>query len=234
MRKGYGQFCPLAMAAEFFCTRWTVLILRELMLGSCTFNDIGRGVSRMSRTLLSTRLKELTERGVLARYATAGSQRVEYRLTPAGQALGQIVFALADWSQEWLQEAPALIDIDTDHLLWSLRRSARPLPALPEPFVTHIHFSDQPDNRRNAWLVFKGGAVDLCIVDHDFDVHVQIEASAADLTRVYMGWMDLERAVAERRVIFRGDARCIALAPQWLGRSRLAGINKQPPALRVQ
>ena len=51
MKSGYGEFCPIAKASEVFATRWTPLVLRELMLGAHSFNDIHRGVPLMSRTL---------------------------------------------------------------------------------------------------------------------------------------------------------------------------------------
>ena len=64
-RPGYGQYCPLSMAAEILCTRWTMLVLRELLEGSTGFNEISRGVPLMSRTLLMSRLRELEEVGLL-------------------------------------------------------------------------------------------------------------------------------------------------------------------------
>ena len=68
MLGSYGQFCPVAMAAEVVCTRWTPLILRELIAGSTRFNDLRKGVPRMSPTLLSKRLKELEAAGVIERF----------------------------------------------------------------------------------------------------------------------------------------------------------------------
>ena len=91
-KPSYHQFCPLAMAAEFLCSRWTMLILRELLLGSHSFNDISRGVARMSRTLLSARLKELTERGIITKEDVKSSAHAQYRLTPAGESLSSVVF----------------------------------------------------------------------------------------------------------------------------------------------
>jgi DNA-binding HxlR family transcriptional regulator len=95
----YGQFFPLAMAAEFLCSRWTILIFRELLLGSSSFNDISTGFARMSRTLLSAHLKELTVRGIVNKQMTTNSPHPEYQLTKAGQALSSVVFGMADWSQ---------------------------------------------------------------------------------------------------------------------------------------
>lgn len=229
----YGQFCPLAMASEFICNRWTMLILRELMLGSDSFNDIGKGVARMSRTLLSTRLKELTERGIVSKTKTDHSRHEKYQLTPAGEALRSVVFSLADWSQEWLESEPSLENIDANHLMWSLRRSARPHPDLPNPFIVHIYLSEQSKAHQNAWLVFKGDEVELCIIDHDFEVDVQIEATTRELTKLYMGWSDFSAAVTSKEVKFHGPKQYTKLADQWLGRSRLADIKKQPKALLV-
>ena len=231
--RSYGQFCPLAMAAEFLCNRWTLLILRELLLGSTSFNDISKGVARMSRTLLSERLKELTKRGIVNKQVGEKTPHAEYQLTQAGQALSSVVFGMADWSQEWLQIEPSLENIDADHLMWSLRRSARPHPSLPNPFIVHIYLPDQIKKKQNAWLVFKNEQVDLCIIDHDFNVDVQIEASTRNLTCVFMGWTDFESAIKNKELIFRGPYQYTKMAQQWLGRSRLANIKKQPKELQV-
>src|SRR5205809_4813237 len=84
----YKQFCPVAMAAEVLCTRWTVLLLREMVVGSTRFNDLRRGVPRMSPALLSQRLKELEAAGVVQRVASAKDPSAsEYHLTPAGRAV---------------------------------------------------------------------------------------------------------------------------------------------------
>ncbi len=229
----YGQFCPLAMASEFICSRWTMLILRELMLGSDSFNDISKGVARMSRSLLSARLKELTERGIVTKQRTDQSRHEKYLLTQAGEALRSVVFSLADWSQEWLESEPSLENIDADHLLWSLRRSAMPHPELPNPFIVHIFLNEQQKEHQNAWLVFKNKEVELCIIDHDFDVDVQIEATTRNLTKLYMGWCEFDEAILNNQVIFRGPEQYIKLADKWFGRSRLAAIKKQPKALLV-
>ncbi len=229
----YGQFCPLAMASEFLCSRWTLLILRELYLGSDSFNDISKGVARMSRTLLSTRLKELTDRGIITKQQTTKSRHTRYQLTPAGMALKSVVFGLGDWSQEWLETKPALENIDVDHLYWSIRRSAKFHPDLPNPFIVHLFVNDQVEKKQNAWLVYKNNAVDLCIIDHDFDVDVQIEADSKNLTKLFMGWADFHEAIQNKDVILRGPKKYTQLADQWFGRSRLASIAKQPQELLV-
>ncbi len=229
----YGQFCPLAMAADFLCKRWTLLILRELLLGSVSFNDIGRGVARMSRTLLSSRLKELEQRGLLRKEIKSNQRDTRYSLTEAGKSLSSVVFGMADWSQEWLHTEPSLENIDADHLFWSIRRSARYIPQLPNPFVVNINLSDQAKEHQNCWLIFENSKVELCIIDHNFDVDVQLQSTAENLVKVYLGWTEFSEAISSRDVILNGPKQYTALVQKWFGLSRLASIKKQPENLRV-
>ena len=100
----YRQFCPVAMAAEILCTRWTVVLLRELIAGSTRFNELRRGVPRMSPSLLSRRLKELELAGIVARTASASEPHLsKYQLTASGRELGPIVEAFGIWGQRWFK-----------------------------------------------------------------------------------------------------------------------------------
>ena len=115
MKNVYGQFCPVAVACETFAERWTPLILRELVLGSRRFNEIHRGVPRMSRTLLAQRLRELTAAGVVR------SASGNYQLTPSGLELGEVVVRLGEWGQRWA--SPVRRDrLDPRVLMWDMRR----------------------------------------------------------------------------------------------------------------
>ena len=92
---GYKQFCPLAMAAEMLCSRWTMVLMRELIAGSTRFNDLRRGVPKMSPTLLSLRLKELELAGIVRRREVKSAKGVyEYQLTEAGTDLRPVVEAM--------------------------------------------------------------------------------------------------------------------------------------------
>jgi DNA-binding HxlR family transcriptional regulator len=225
---GYGQYCPLSVATDILCKRWTMLILRELVFGYTSFNDISRGVPRMSRTLLSSRLKELTNSGIIKKETSSSQNHTNYTLTPAGEALRKVVFGMADWAQEWLRVEPSLENLDSDHLMWNIRHKAIPHPSLPEPFIVHFFLRDQTKNRQNSWLIFEAGAVDLCIIDRDFDVDVQIDAAATTLTKVFLGWSDFDEEIRTGALKVFGDEKYTKILPEWLGKSRLATITKQP------
>src|SRR6476659_2746258 len=136
LRARYGRansnsFCPVAMAAEILCTRWTIVLLRELVAGSTRFNELRRGVPRMSPALLSKRLKDLEAAGIVARSQLAGDPAFyEYTLTSAGKDLRQVVFAIDEWGQKWVTTESSLGKLDPNLLMWDMRRniSTNPLP----------------------------------------------------------------------------------------------------------
>lgn len=187
---GYGQYCPLAKGAEVFAERWTPLILRELLRGSTTFNDLHRGVPRMSRSLLSNRLKKLEACGVLKSTGT------HYELTPAGRELGPVVTQLGTWAQRWYRSTFRGAELDVGVLMWDIRCTvnANALPSIRT--VVQFIFSDLPANTRAWWLVNESGEVDLCPVDPGDEPELQICTTLRTMTRVWMG--DLSIGAAQR------------------------------------
>jgi DNA-binding HxlR family transcriptional regulator len=192
--EGYGQYCPLAKGAEVFAERWTPLILRELLRGSTTFNDLHRGVPRMSRSLLSNRLKKLEACGVIERRLK--NTGAHYDLTPAGRELGPVVTQLGAWAQRWYRSTFRGAELDVGVLMWDIRCTveANALPAIRT--VVQFIFSDLPANSRSWWLVNEGGEVDLCPVDPGHEPELQICTTVRIMTRVWMG--DLAIGAAQR------------------------------------
>ena len=108
--KGYGQFCPVALAAEVFAERWTPLILRELLSGARRFADIHRGVPRISRNLLCQRLDTLAHIGIIERKPLAnarGSSIISPR--PAGSSRQ----SLSRWEPGGLSGQAAIFAMST-------------------------------------------------------------------------------------------------------------------------
>ena len=229
----YGQYCPLAMATELLGSRWTLLLLRELLHGSTGFNEIARGVPLMSRSMLSTRLKELERSGLISRRSSGAGRSSEYRLTEAGHALGPVVRSIAEWGQEWIDTEPSLDDIDTDFLMWDVRRNLNLPKDLPAKFVLHFHFPDGPDGKTDHWVVTEGGDIDVCYIDPGHEVNVRIEANVRDFTRVWMGWLSLKQALDDQRLFVDGPPRYTRNIATWLGLSTVSGIAKRPPEQRV-
>ena len=172
----YNQFCPVALAAEIICCRWTLLLLRELVSGSGRFNELRRGLPRMSPALLSKRLKELEAAGIVTRTAIDREREVfEYRLTEAGMGLRPIIEAIGVWGRRWVTADATLKNLDADLLMWDIRRNINPDPMPRCRNTIQIIFSDRPHAERNYWLIVEPGKeVDLCTIDPGLDVDLYI------------------------------------------------------------
>jgi DNA-binding HxlR family transcriptional regulator len=224
----YNQFCPVAMAAEILCTRWTVVLLRELVAGSTRFNELRRGVPRMSPALLSKRLKDLEVAGVVARAPVASDPDLyEYRLTAAGQELRRVVEAVGEWGQRWVSTEASLGKLDVNLLMWDMRRNidTKPMPARRS--VIQVIYSDLPEARRNWWLlVDPTEGVDLCSVDPGFDVDLYLVTDLRTMTEIWMGYTPLARAKADGRLVVTGSRELEGNLQTWLALSPFARFEK--------
>lgn len=218
----YGQFCPVAMAAEIVCTRWTALILRELLAGTTRFNDLRRGVPLMSPTLLSKRLKELEEVGVIVATPTRQSGVVEYKLTEAGEDLRQVVMSLGMWGQRWVESSLSLKNLDPSLLIWDMRRSLDLKPLPPRRTTIHFMYPELPPAKRSWWLVIDGGKVDLCLTSPGFDIDLYVKSSLRSMTAVWMGVTTIKKELADGAIELVGDKHIAQSMQRWLGLSHFA------------
>lgn len=218
----YGQFCPVAMAAEVFCTRWTALVLREVLCGSTRFNDIRRGVPRMSPTLLSKRLKELKKAGIIYTRPSTQSSGVDYVLTSAGEDLRPLVMSLGSWGQRWVESSLSLKNLDPSLLMWDMRRHLDPVP-LPEKRCTiQFEYPELETARRHWWLVIENGLVDLCLVDPGHEVDLSVTGSLRAMTAIWMGLSTVEKEIEAGALDLAGDPAIARSMQRWLGLSPFA------------
>jgi DNA-binding HxlR family transcriptional regulator len=221
-RGTYGQFCPVAMAAEIVCSRWTALVLRELLCGSTRFNDLRRGVPRMSPTLLSKRLKELEEAGVIVAVPTSQAGVVDYRLTDAGEELRGVVESLGVWGQRWVESSITLKNLDPSLLMWDMRRNLKVEPLPPLRCTINFTFPELGVGRKSWWLVIDGGRVDLCGFDPGYEVDLYVRGSLYHMTSVWMGHSSLQAEVEAGKIELTGDKAIAGSMNEWLGLSPLA------------
>jgi DNA-binding HxlR family transcriptional regulator len=219
MRKGYGQFCPVAKAAEVIGDRWTPLVLRELMYGSRHFNDISRGVPLMSRALLVQRLRELERAGIVMSHEKETGQGHEYILTPAGEALRPIIEQMGVWAQQWGNGQIDPEDLDDALLMWGIQRRIN-FDALPtQKIVLQFDFRGLTRGRktqRSWWLILENGEVDICQKDPGFEVNVSISADLCAFTHVWMGYANLDVALKKGTICFDGAPNLVRQVPTWL------------------
>jgi len=217
----YGQFCTVARGAEVFGELWTPLVVRELLSGSRRFNDIRRGVPRMSQTLLAKRLRKLEEAGVLER--RRGADGWEYHLTPAGEELRPIVVSMGHWGARWIGSRLAKEQLNAGLLMWDIRRSAR-LEEFPKGCrtVVQFRFRDARAGERAWWLVVEKASADLCRDDPGHELDVIVESTVRALTEIWTGDSDPKTEIAAGSVRVSGGGRSGTAIWRWLGRSMFA------------
>jgi DNA-binding HxlR family transcriptional regulator len=220
METGYGQFCTVARGAEVLCERWTPLIVRELLCGSKRFNDLHRGVPRMSTSLLAQRLRRLEEFGVVRR--EADGKVWEYSLTEAGEELRPIVMGLGHWGARWIGSDLRDDELDVGLLLWDIRRGVQVGNFPPVAVVIHFRFTDARPGEREWWLVVEHGGVDLCRDDPGREPTLVVESTVRALTQVWGGDRTPPEVMRSREVTIHGREREARNFWQWLGTSAFA------------
>ena len=224
----YRQFCPVAMAAEILCTRWTMLVLRELVAGSKRFNDLRRGVPRMSPALLSQRLKELEAANVISRTPSATEPGVfEYQLTASGRELEPLVQGFGIWGQRWIDADLSLQHLDAPLLMWDVRRNINPDPMPKRRVVIQFQYRELPASQRSWWLLVDPEAdVDLCAIDPGFDVDLYISTDLRTMTAIWMGLDTVRAALRAERMMLTGDRQLASSVETWLSLSAFAKERK--------
>ena len=219
---GYKQFCPVAMAAEILCSRWTMVLIRELIAGTTRFNDLRRGVPKMSPTLLSQRLKELREAGVIERRDLKSEKGVfEYHLTSAGKDLRPVIEAMGLWGQKWVESHASLKNLDPSLLMWDMRRNLNPAPLPERTAVIQFLYPELPKSKQRWWLVIEPeGEVDLCWADPGFEVDLYVTTDLRTMTAIWMGLTTVKKE--QQRIDFIGDKGIAKSMQVWLGLSPFA------------
>ena len=223
--KSYGQFCPVAKAAEIFCERWTPLILRDLAGGSTRFSELQRGVPLCSPTLLSRRLKQLEAEGIVERRRSQSGNAWTYHLTPAGEEFAPMIVALGVWGQRWTRRDLEEHEMDLGLLVWAFEKDAHPEAFGDRRCIVQITFTDQPAHKRNWWYLNKDGACELCIEPPDSDIDLHGRADLATLIYVWRGDLSVGQALKSDRLELDGAGWARRAFPKWLGIAVIADVK---------
>lgn len=234
--KSYGLFCPVSKACEILEPRWTMQILAEMAGGATRFNDIRRGIPRISPSLLSKRLKEMERNGLIDRIVDPAKETIDYVRTERALELYPILVALGEWAQRNVDPDIALCDRDARTLMWFLRRKVKTEELPQRRVVLHFHFIDAPEGENTFWLLAKPGtAVDLCLSDPGYDVDLYIETEIPILTGAMMGRCSLIGEIERERIRLVGAPLLRRTISNWLMLSRYASTPgilrmREPPA----
>ena len=214
-KAGYGQYCPISRALDLLGERWTLLIVRDMLVGTTRFNELARGLPGLSRSLLTRRLRQLERAGLVERV------RNEYLLTGSGRELEPIVFGIGAWGARWTFGDPETAELDAELLVWWIhnRLDTSELPGRRQVF--HVRFTD---DRRRFWIVIESGSPSVCTTDPGFEVDVTIRSDVGTLYRVWLGRLPLQDAVRSGLLAFEGPGAFTRRMPVILRLSPVAAL----------
>jgi DNA-binding HxlR family transcriptional regulator len=224
----YGQYCPIARAAEVFAERWTPLIIRNLYLGCGNFGEVLEGAPGLSRTLLSHRLRQLERLGIVESAPKPGGRGHRYGLTPAGRELFVVCRTLGDWGARWLEIGPQ--HLDPFVALWSMCRTLRRERLPGRRVVIRFDFTGRP-RRERYWLLLERGDAEICKTSPGPDDDLQVMADADAFVRWHAGQLTWAQATREGRIRLEGPPSLVRAFPGWNARSAFAPLRPATPAL---
>jgi DNA-binding HxlR family transcriptional regulator len=216
----YGQYCPIARAAEILADRWTILIVRELLVDVNNFNELERGLPSISRPLLAERLRRLVRTGVLERDTAKRGKRIEYRLTPAGRELRPIIRALGEWGVRWAFGDPRPNELDPTILLWWMRRRVC-FDCIPRRRVV-IQFDFRGAVKKTFWLLIEPARASICLTNPGFDIDLMLTTDVMALYRIWFGHSTLSAAMRKRQIRLDGAPADVRAFPHWFALSPMA------------
>ncbi|MEX2624772.1 MAG: helix-turn-helix domain-containing protein [Acidimicrobiia bacterium] len=219
----YGQYCPIARASEVLAERWTPIVLRNMLLGATTFTQIAGGAPGMSRTLLTTRLRELERAGVIE-IAPAGRGH-HYRLTASGHDLAGVMAALGKWGERWIELAPEHLDpgmVLHSWVHWYLEGDR----LLPRRVVVQFDFPGMAKKGSRLWVIFDGPRSEVCQTYPGFEVDLFVEAEPRALAEWHLGRIEWVEAVRSARIAVVGPPSLARSLPTWNRRSAAAQARR--------
>jgi DNA-binding HxlR family transcriptional regulator len=223
----YGQFCPIAKATEILGERWTILILRELLMGGRRFNELQRGLGDISPALLTSRLKSLEEQGLLARRRISGQRGYEYFPTPACEAFLPVVVSIGEWGMCWTRDMLVDADFDIEFLMLYLERSVDPERLPGDQTVIQFRFTDL-GGQRDWWIFVDGSSADVCLTPPARDVDVYFTTTVRTMHDVWMGDRSYREAMSSGDLIVEGEPALTRNVSSWLRSSVFASSDRAP------
>lgn len=224
----YGQFCPLAKSTEILGEKWTILIVREVLMGARRFSELQRGLGLISPALLTSRLKSLEEQGMIVKRRATGQRGYEYFPTEACEALLPVLVSLGEWGLCWARHTISDTDYDAEFLMYYLERSINPSKLIGDETVIQFEFTDLPQQSK-WWLIVKDDRVDLCIKDPMRDIDMFFSSTVRVMAEVWMGDRSYKNAIDAGELSIQGPPALTRNIGAWLTPSVYANSPRTPP-----
>ena len=211
----YGQFCPISKAVEILGDKWTLLIVRELLMGGRRYSELQRGLSQISPTILSKRLDSLSRYGLVLKKKIPNQKGYEYFPTKSCSELLPIIKSLGDWGMRWAKSNLTEKDYDVELLMLYLQRSVNSDNLVGDETVIRFKFTDIKEFP-DWWMVVEDNKVDLCTNDPGKDVDVYFTTTVKTMVDVWMGWSTYRKAIAQDELKLVGPKALINNVSAWM------------------
>lgn len=221
----YSQFCPIAKATEILGEKWTILIIREILMGGRRFSELQRGLGDISPALLTSRLKSLEEQGMVVRRRIPGQKGYEYFPTEACQALLPLLVSLGEWGLVWARHMILDQDFDAEFLMFYLERSVDPTKLVGTTTVIRFQFTDLRE-QPNWWLLVENGRTQVCLKDPGRDIDVYFNCTLRTMHDVWMGDRTWRDAIETGDLRVQGDLSLTRNIRTWLRPSVFEGSER--------
>ena len=219
----YGQFCPVAKATEILGEKWTLLVVRELLMGGTRFSELQRGLSLISPTILSKRLDSLEQHGLVLKKKIPNQKGYEYFPTKSCSELLPIIKTLGDWGMRWARSNLTEKDFDVELLMLYLKRSINPENLIGNETVIRFKFTDIKDYP-NWWMVVQGNEIDLCVKDPGKEIDVYFTTTVKTMAEVWMGDSTYKKAIANDGLKLVGQKALTKDISAWMESSVFADM----------
>jgi DNA-binding HxlR family transcriptional regulator len=221
----YGEACPISRASSILCERWTLQIVREMLLGASRFSEFQRYMPRISPSLLTARLKLLEESGVVVKRRIPEKRGHEYLLTPAGKALAPVLHEMGRWGMEWAHEGIADEELNAVVLLREIA-VLMDVDALPSgDHVFQFTFTDL-DAGRTRFVLVQRGAREVCDTNPGYEVDVYFESTLRVLSEIFWGDRSLASARSSGELSVVGASILTKRLSKWFPVSAFAPYNR--------
>jgi DNA-binding HxlR family transcriptional regulator len=210
------------MATEILGDRWTLLIVRDLLLGVRHFNDLERGLPGISRGLLSARLSRLEQHGVLEKHSLGRGRKTEYRLTPAGTELNAVINSLTTWGARWAFGEPEEEQLDPILLMRWMRGRIRQDKLPRERMVVQFDFYYK--KMETYWLLLNPNDVSVCLTHPGFDTDILVTADLSSFFQLWLGRISYKEALESQQVQVEGLPALVKAFPTWFTWSPAAPV----------
>ena len=219
----YQQFCPISKAMEVLGEKWTLLVIRELLMGSTRFGELQKGLTQMSPTLLSKRLAFLEQEHLIIKRKIHGQKGYEYFPTASCQELMPILESIGVWGMRWARQKMQENDFDVQLLMLYLERSIQTEQLLGRETIIRFNFTDVLEYP-TWWIVVEGDALEVCVRDPGKEVDVHLTVKLKTMCQLWMGELSYKRALLDKQLLLVGPPALTRSIDKWIKSSVLAGI----------